>query len=136
MTDERVIPAFEDTLGRAERVAADRDRTDRLLEDARKKSEKNRGAMHAIWEDFWTLWRLVRAWRNGTYAKVPWRTILFATGAILYFLDPIDIIPDYIPVIGYLDDTVVIVWTARAIHKDLEKFRQWELEQEKVVSAT
>jgi len=42
-----------------------RGRTDRLLEESRAKSEKHAGMLRALWTDFWTVWRFVRAWRDG-----------------------------------------------------------------------
>ncbi len=126
MNNDKVLAGFDSRRANAERVAADRSRTDRLLEASRKKSEKHAGIVRALWTDFWTIWRFVRAWRDGEYQKVPWKSIILAIAGLLYFLDPIDIIPDFIPVIGYLDDGVVLAFVAKAIHSDLEKFREWE----------
>ena len=98
----------------------------RLLDATRVKSEKHAGVLRALWNDFWTLWRFIRAWRDGSYKKVPWKSIVLAIAGLIYFLDPIDLIPDFIPAIGYLDDGVVLAFVAKAIHSDLEKFREWE----------
>ena len=126
MTNDKVIAGLEARRGSAQRIASDRERTDRLLEESRAKSEKHAGVLRALWTDFWTVWRFVRAWRDGVYRNVPWKSILIAIAGLFYFLDPIDIIPDFIPVIGYLDDGVVLAFVAKAIHSDLEKFREWE----------
>lgn len=40
--------------------------------------------------------------------RVPWPARLFAAIAIGYTLSPIDLIPDFIPIIGYLDDLVLV----------------------------
>ncbi|MDR6225263.1 YkvA family protein [Desmospora profundinema] len=50
-----------------------------------------------------------------------WKKAL-AGAALLYFIMPIDVIPDYLPVVGYVDDgaAVVIVW--RVLSKELERF--------------
>jgi len=126
MTDERAIQSLRASQGTAERIAADRGRTDRLLEESRAKSEKHAGMLRALWTDFWTVWRFVRAWRDGVYRNVPWKSIVIAVAGLFYFLDPIDIVPDFIPVLGYLDDGVVLAFVAKVIHSDLEKFREWE----------
>ncbi|MFL6300724.1 MAG: YkvA family protein [Terriglobales bacterium] len=126
MADEKVLGNLYSRRPEAERTAQDRERTSRLLEATRAKSEKHAGVLRAVWSDFWTLWRLVRAWRGGEYRNVPWKSIILALAGLIYFLDPIDIIPDFIPVIGYLDDGVVLTFIAKAIHSDLERFRDWE----------
>jgi uncharacterized membrane protein YkvA (DUF1232 family) len=46
--------------------------------------------------------------------------------AIIYFVNPFDLIPDFIPVIGYLDDVAVIALAVASIHNDLDDFRAWE----------
>jgi uncharacterized membrane protein YkvA (DUF1232 family) len=126
MSNDKVLAGFDSRRAAAERIAADRDRTDRLLETSRTKSERNAGVLRSVWADFWTLWRFVRAWRDGAYQTVPWKSIVVAIAGLFYFLDPIDIIPDFIPVLGYVDDSVVLAFVAKAIHSDLEKFREWE----------
>jgi uncharacterized membrane protein YkvA (DUF1232 family) len=126
MTEEKALGNLYSRRPEAERIASDRARTSRLLEATRTKSEKHAGVLRAVWTDFWTLWRFVRAWRDGEYRNVPWKSIILAIAGLVYFLDPIDIIPDFIPVIGYLDDGVVLTFLAKAIHSDLEKFREWE----------
>ena len=126
MTNDKVLAGLDSRRGTAERIASDRPRTDRLLEDSRAKSERHAGILRAAWADFWTIWRFVRAWRDGGYRNVPWKSILMAIAGLFYFLDPIDIVPDFIPVIGFLDDGAVLAFVAKAIHSDLEKFREWE----------
>jgi uncharacterized membrane protein YkvA (DUF1232 family) len=40
--------------------------------------------------------------------RVPWYVKALAAGLVAYAFSPIDLIPDFIPVLGYLDDLVVI----------------------------
>jgi len=49
-----------------------------------------------------------------------------ATAAIIYFVNPADVIPDVIPLVGYVDDAAVIAWVVAAIRADLDAFRRWE----------
>jgi uncharacterized membrane protein YkvA (DUF1232 family) len=68
----------------------------------------------------------VRAWFAKEYREVPWQTIAIALGAIIYFVNPFDAIPDFIPGIGYLDDALVIGVTVKSIKTALDAFRIWE----------
>lgn len=77
-----------------------------------------------------TLLRLLKAWLNGSYRDVSITTIVAATGAVLYFVLPLDLIPDFILSIGFLDDIAVILWVAQQINEELERFRQWEASQD------
>jgi uncharacterized membrane protein YkvA (DUF1232 family) len=40
--------------------------------------------------------------------RVPWYARLFAAGVVAYAISPIDLIPDFIPVLGYLDDLILV----------------------------
>ena len=40
--------------------------------------------------------------------RVPWYARLFAAGVVAYAVSPIDLIPDFIPIIGYLDDLILV----------------------------
>jgi uncharacterized membrane protein YkvA (DUF1232 family) len=55
------------------------------------------------------LQREVRAlgWACGD-SRVPWYAKVLAAAIVAYALSPIDLIPDFIPVIGYLDDAILI----------------------------
>jgi len=44
---------------------------------------------------------------------------------LLYFINPLDIIPDIIPVTGYLDDLSLIIWIVSSIEKDIRKFEEF-----------
>jgi uncharacterized membrane protein YkvA (DUF1232 family) len=117
---------FEAARKKAESYASDKERVSRLLGDAMNKARKHRARLESLWEGLTTLIRLVGAWVRGQYTAVPWRTIVVALAAILYFLNPFDIIPDAIPFAGYVDDAWILAFVLGSIRKDLENFLSWE----------
>ena len=58
------------------------------------------GVFSTIVEDVTALFSLVKDYANGTYREVPWNTIVAAAAGLLYLVCPIDLIPDFIPLIG------------------------------------
>ena len=61
--------------------------------------------------------------------ETPWHAKALAALALVYALSPIDLIPDFIPVLGYLDDLIIlpalIALTIHFIPKDtFERYRQ------------
>src|SRR3954469_24291635 len=58
----------------------------------------------------------VRHLKSETYAlylaarhpRTPWYAKLFVAGVVAYALSPIDLIPDFIPVLGVLDDLILV----------------------------
>lgn len=68
---------------------------------------------------------MVRERIAGRYTA-PVTTILAAVAALIYFVEPFDLIPDTVPVFGFLDDVAVITCVARANIGEIRKFRKWE----------
>jgi len=72
------------------------------------------------------LGRLVAAYARGRYRIVPFKTMLTIIAAVLYFLNPFDLVPDTILGIGLMDDLAVLTWVYRSAQQELTKFMQWE----------
>ncbi|WP_027991667.1 YkvA family protein [Sinorhizobium meliloti] len=51
---------------------------------------------------------VVVLWLAARDRRVPWYAKLAAGAVAAYALSPIDLIPDFIPVLGYLDDLVIV----------------------------
>ena len=127
--DERGKKGAESVRGKAEETAKDPKRTRELIEEAMKKALARQGKLKEVWESLMALLRLVRAWVDGRYRQVPWQTVVLAIAGLTYFLMPMDMVPDWIVGLGFLDDVAVIGWVVRTIKGELEAFRRWEGEQ-------
>jgi uncharacterized membrane protein YkvA (DUF1232 family) len=78
---------------------------------------------------FLVIGRLIKAYALGQYKSVPWKAILLITGAALYFVSPIDLIPDLIPGVGFADDFAILLAIYKSLHDEVEKFLSWEKTQ-------
>ncbi|WP_442599254.1 YkvA family protein [Neobacillus sp. D3-1R] len=106
------------------------EKTKELIHKATKKAADKKNALHEVWDRLHLLFDLVTAWRKGDYKKVPKGSIVMIIATILYFVSPIDIIPDFLVGLGILDDAAVIGFTLKQIASDLDKFKAWK-DQEK-----
>lgn len=70
--------------------------------------------------------RIASAYASGKYRDISWKSILIVLAAIIYFLNPIDLIPDLIPVLGLTDDFSVLLWVYSTIGSEVDKFLTWE----------
>jgi uncharacterized membrane protein YkvA (DUF1232 family) len=113
---------------KADSYKNDPEATEKLLKNAQDKARK--GALSGHFEDIMALTRMVRAYVKGEYREVPWESIALVIGALIYFLSPVDLIPDFLPVAGYVDDAAVIAFVVASISTDVSKFRDWEAGQQ------
>lgn len=70
--------------------------------------------------------RIASAYVSGKYRDISWKSILIVLAAIIYFLNPIDLVPDMIPVLGLTDDFSVLLWVYNTISSEVDKFLAWE----------
>jgi uncharacterized membrane protein YkvA (DUF1232 family) len=71
--------------------------------------------------------RLLKAYASGEYRQLPWKTLIRVIAVLIYFVSPIDILPDFLPIVGLTDDIALMLWLFSGMKDDIEKFRQWEL---------
>lgn len=76
--------------------------------------------------DYKLLIEMIKDYYNGEYREVPMYVIAAIGGTLLYILSPIDLIPDFLPVIGYLDDAAVFAFCLKMIGKELEMYKKWK----------
>lgn len=72
------------------------------------------------------LGRLIKAYALGQYREIPWKTILLIVAAVIYFVNPLDLVPDLIPLTGLTDDFAVLLWVYNAVSNEIDKFLRWE----------
>jgi uncharacterized membrane protein YkvA (DUF1232 family) len=80
-------------------------------------------------EKFSVLGRLIKAYAQGQYRAIPWKAMLIVVAAIIYFVNPIDLLPDLIPVAGLTDDFAILVWVYNSLQAEIDKFISWEQSQ-------
>jgi uncharacterized membrane protein YkvA (DUF1232 family) len=120
--------AFRRALREAVALVADNRPLGRLVGSVAAYLGKRRNRSRGVWEDVRVLLRLMRELAAGHYRRLPRRSLVAMLAAFLYFVDPVDLIPDLLPVVGLVDDAVVFAWVIRQIRGDLDDFRAWESE--------
>ncbi|AQG82207.1 YkvA family protein [Spirosoma montaniterrae] len=100
----------------------------KLVRDALDKSGGLSGKnVTAFREQLGVVTRLLKAYASGDYRQIPWKTLIRIIAVLIYFVSPLDILPDFLPIIGLTDDIALMLWLFSGITDDLERFRQWEM---------
>ncbi|MEO0558076.1 MAG: YkvA family protein [Bacteroidota bacterium] len=128
------MPDTNTTARRGLRLA--QDQTDETVEEpgrlralanrAGTKLSQQRGSLGTIRSDLPLLIRFVRAYVKGDYRRIPWKALVMAAGALVYFVMPVDLIPDFLVGTGFLDDAAVIAYVIKSLRDDLKQFEAWE----------
>lgn len=70
--------------------------------------------------------RMFGAWATGRYRTVPGMSLLLLIALLIYLFSPFDLIPDFLPGIGMLDDIALFGFLLRSLLRDARRFRAWE----------
>lgn len=73
--------------------------------------------------------RLLKAYAAGSYRDISLESLGLIVASVIYFVMPIDALPDFILALGLSDDAALLAWTLRSVSDDIERFIQWETSQ-------
>jgi uncharacterized membrane protein YkvA (DUF1232 family) len=131
---ERGTGGFGNARRRAEDYVRDPQRTQELLAMALSKANSRRGAqgvVDEIWEYLQVAARLIQATVRGEYTGLSGKSLMLIVAAIIYFVSPIDIIPDFLPIAGLLDEMTVLAFVLRSVRGEIDAFKEWEAQQDR-----
>ncbi|GAB2767084.1 hypothetical protein GCM10027275_06610 [Rhabdobacter roseus] len=119
---------FRKATGRAGRYARNSSRLFTLLTQVAKKSQQLgfKESVSVFQTQVQVLIRMIRAYASGEYRGLPWKSLVSIIATLIYFVSPIDLIPDILPVVGFTDDLALVVWVFKSFSDDIEKFSAWE----------
>lgn len=87
---------------------------------------KNSGKLKRFGTDIHLMFSLIRDYWRGDYRAIPWKSIAAIAGALLYVMNPLDLIPDLIFGFGLLDDAGVVALCLKLVESDLHKYAAWK----------
>jgi uncharacterized membrane protein YkvA (DUF1232 family) len=120
---------FANARARARKMLDDPGALERVADESERRRASGSGHFAAVMDDFRTLVRLVVAYARGNYRDIPPDSLALVVAGLLYVVSPLDLVPDAIPGIGFLDDAVVVGWVITSVRYELDAFRAWEVGQ-------
>ena len=104
------------------------------LEKVRKDSaaaEEKSAKLGEQFESFKLTWGLLQDYWAGNYKNVPWKLLASIGFAVTYLVSPLDIIPDFLPVLGFVDDAAVFALVVSSFQSELDAYKEWKNNQPK-----
>lgn len=117
--EHKYIDKAKDYLGNQKKIQG-------LLNKAVKIANSKKGNLGEAWEKLQLFFELVKAYSKGEYKNVSRSTILTVIGTLLYFVSPLDLVPDFILGLGILDDAALIGYSVKKISTELDAFKKWK----------
>ena len=123
----RLETAFAQAIWNAKSYVNDPQRLGALFQEAAKQAKSlPKDSFKDTWPYLQTMLRLIRAYHRGEYRAAPETTLVVIVAAIIYVVSPLDVIPDAIPAIGFLDDATILTLALQRTKQDLDDFMVWE----------
>ena len=94
--------------------------------DEIEKKVRESGPLKRYIDDVKLLLSMVNDYWSGDYKEIPYWAIGATVFALLYVLSPIDLIPDFIPVVGLVDDAAVVALCLYMIEQELHDYSEWK----------
>ncbi|WP_026489939.1 YkvA family protein [Butyrivibrio sp. XBB1001] len=124
ISDEEAQKLLDKGKKKAEETINDVDKFERLLQRIERKLKlvPIAGTTLAIIP---TMISLVKSYVQKEYTDIPIGSVIAIVSALIYFVSPIDLIPDNVPVIGYIDDMTVITVCLKMVQSDIDEYLEW-----------
>ena len=124
-SERKLIKALKANTEKAKAFLDDDQKMEKLFQEFEEKLKLipkigNRASDVAV------LLSMIRAFAKKQYTEVPVTSILFGIAALIYVVNPFDLMPDYIPGVGLLDDAAALGLVLQALHMDLNKYKKWQ----------
>lgn len=121
------IRAFEN----AKRIFSNKEKVLETLDNAFRKSidlENENGEISSLTEKVKLFILMIQSYVKGEYREIPFKSILLIFAGLIYFINPFDLIGDFIPGLGYIDDIGLILWIMKSVEEDVVQFKEYYID--------
>jgi uncharacterized membrane protein YkvA (DUF1232 family) len=81
--------------------------------------------LKTLFEQAKVMLAMVKDYWSGSYREVPYWAISAVALAFLYVLNPVDVIPDVLLGVGYLDDATVVAFCLKLVQREIKRYQEW-----------
>lgn len=132
LSSEDIKKILKNNEPKSKKILSDEASYSDFMKELNKKMKNikvNNKKLNELVENIELLISMVQDYYHKKYTAIPVKSILSVIGGLIYVLAPVDAIPDYIPVVGYVDDIAVIALVLKLIDSDLQDYKAWKAKQ-------
>lgn len=133
MKESRLKNSLKKFTQTAQQLLTDKDKTLSKIQEGIAKASKNKDKLTTVWDKLQLLFALAKDYASGNYKDISTTSIVAVIGGLLYFISPIDVIPDFILGLGFLDDAFIIGYVFNKMSKELDKYLDWKSSQKEII---
>ena len=133
---KKILDFFKKSENRATLILGDKSKASSTIKEVLGKAINNKGELDGAWSKMALLFGVAKDYVNGDYTEIPKRSIVAILGGLIYFLSPLDVVPDFVPLLGFIDDIFVLNLVYKQVVKDLERYKIWKDAQIKFLENT
>ncbi|MFY0643953.1 MAG: DUF1232 domain-containing protein [Bacteroidia bacterium] len=129
------MKGFQSAINSAKHIYKNREKIKALYKKSGSKTEEHADEVgDSMLNDLRTLRDLLQSWLKGQY-KLSTRTIVYVIAGLLYFVNPLDLVPDFIVGLGFVDDAAILTLVLRSIRSEVSRYKKaMEFQEVEVVS--
>lgn len=132
INDNKAMEQLKKGYEKAKEMLQDHDKMEQFLQKLEQKIKKIPFAGKKL-SKVPIMAALINSYFHKEYTDIPIGTITAIISALIYFLSPIDIIPDGLPFIGYADDAAVVKVCWKMVESDINKYLKWREENNRII---
>ena len=124
-SERKLRKSLDENKEKAKAFLADDEKMEKLFRDFEKKL-KLIPKIGKRASDVAVLLSMLRAYIKKQYTDVSIATIIAAVAGLIYVVNAMDVVPEYVLGVGILDDAAILGIILQAMHMDLNKYKKWQ----------
>ena len=119
--------AYDKASGLVKGLLDSPERLSKMLDKAQVKMQKHQsGRLGELMTMVLACFRLLKCYVTGEYRDISFESLALILASIIYFVMPLDVLPDFLLGVGLIDDAMLLGWMLRSVSDDLKRFIEWE----------
>lgn len=120
-------------LPRAKRIVSDPERMEKLARESFSLL-KGEGKLAEVQREGLRLWKLAKDTITGRYRGLKKRNLFLIVAGLMYLVNPMDLLPDFLFAVGFADDVAVLMYVFKKLDYEIKAYEAWRDEEAELAS--